>query len=88
MEKIFLVIQESYVDGEFIFDAVPCETFEAASAVLKKKKNNVLRDMVYCSYEEAPEDYQVEENEMGFFIKVICDDYHEDIRIEEKSIVK
>lgn len=87
MEKIYLVIQESNVDGELFFNAVPCASLEIARKVMQKEKEEILKEYRYKGFEECPEDYQFEEDEDSVYINILDDDYYEDIHIEEKEMV-
>lgn len=88
MEKIYLVIQESNVDGELLFNAVPCSSLEIARKVMQEEKETILSDSFrYKDFEEHPEDYQFEEDEDSVFINLLFDDYYEQIHIEEKEII-
>lgn len=88
MEKIYLVVQESNVDGEVFFNAVPCPSLEIARKVMQREKETILKESYhYKDFEECPENYQFEEDENSVFINVLFDDYYEDIHIEEKEMV-
>jgi len=87
MEKIWLVKQESNVDGELFFNVVPCASLDAAKKVMLEKKRTIFESLRYIGYKDNPEDYCVEETELSFYIHVNCDDYYENIKIEEKGII-
>lgn len=87
MEKIYLVVQESNVDGELFFYAVPCASLEIARKVMQKEKEEILKECRYSGFEECPEDFQFEEDEDSVFINILDDDYYEEIHIEEKEII-
>lgn len=87
MEKIYLVIQESNVDGEILFNVVPCVSLETAKVVMEMEKETILNESPrYKNYKEYPEEYQFEEDEESVFIKVLYDEYYENIYIQEKEI--
>ena len=87
MEKIYLVIKESNVDGEILFNVVPCISFETAKVVVEIEKEIILNESHrYKNYKDHPEEYQFEEDDESVFIKTLCDDYYENIYIQEKEI--
>lgn len=87
MEKIYLVIQESNVDGEIYINVVPCSSLEVAKKVMAEEKNTILNESPrYKNYKEHPEEYQFEEDEESVFINVLDDEYYENIYIQEKEI--
>ena len=89
LQRIYMVIQESNVDGEILFNAVPCTSMETAKAVLAQEKHTILHESHHFSNltEDDMEEMEVEEDEERFYINDPCDDYYEDIRIETKNIV-
>lgn len=86
MEKIWLVIQESNVDGQILVNVVPCSCEETAKEVLDQEIHTLMNEGHYTDYQEWPDDFIVEKTDCTFFIKDTCDDYYEDIRIEERQI--
>ena len=48
--------------------------------------NTLLNESHFVSYIDRPEDFVVEKSETSYYIEDMCDDYYEDIRIEEKEI--
>jgi hypothetical protein len=91
LQKVFVVIQESNVDGEIIINATPCRTLESARKVMCDEVITILREshhFGWCkSVKTAEENYEVERTNTSFYINDPCDDYHEDIKIEEKVIL-
>lgn len=89
LQRAYMVIQESNVDGEMLFNAVPCTSMEAAKAVLAQEKETILNESHHFSNltEDDMDEMEVEEDEERFYINDPCDDYYEDIRIETKNIV-
>ena len=88
-DKIYLVEQESNVDGELYFYAYPCSTFEKAKEVLERVKQEILSVCIhYKSYtkEELEENFEIEENNTRWFINDPCDDYYEELTIIEKVV--
>lgn len=92
MDKIWLVTQESNVDGEILFSVTLCATEEVAKKVLEQLKKETLSKGYFSDYEKllgTDAEYEVyEDKEDEFFIEAPCDDYYELIRIEEKEILK
>jgi hypothetical protein len=85
LQKAYIVRQESNVDGEIIFDTVPCRNYETAKRVLQGKKEYVLKETKHfggCDLDE----FDVEEGEDRFYINDPCDDYYEEIEIIEYNI--
>ena len=98
VEKIWLVTQESNVDGEIMFNVVPCICLETAKRVLQKevqtllsespKYKNVKRWMDggdSLNYDDCPYTWE-NDNDDTFYISCVYDDYYELIKIEEKEI--
>ena len=86
IEKIWLVIQESNVNGEILLNVVPCISKETAKEVMDNEIHTLMNEGHYTDYKEWPNDFVVEQTEESYYIKDNCDDYYEDIRIEEKEI--
>ena len=90
LQKVYIVQQESNVDGELIINAVPCATREAARKVLQNEKNTILHESTHYmgrTKDELEEDFYIEESDDRWYINDPCDDYYEDIKIIEKVIV-
>lgn len=85
IEKIWLVTQESNVDGQIMFNATPCISEETAKKVMEQEKNTILTESIHYK-KHGKEDFKVEEDDVHFFIKDLYDDYCEFITIEEKEI--
>lgn len=90
LQKTYIVLQESNVDGEIIISATPCTTLEAARKVLQDEKNTILRESKHYDHytpEELEEEFEIEEDDDSWYINDPSDDYYEDIKIIEKVIV-
>ena len=90
MAKIFIVLQESNVDGELIINPVPCISLELAQKTLKKEAYTILTESHHFSgytADELEENFEIEFTDDRFYINDHCDDYYEDIRIIEKELV-
>ena len=88
---IWLFTQESNVDGEIHFNVVPCKDKETALRVFKKEKKWVLKESLHYSKFTKEElanedDFTIEETDNRYFIMDNCDDYWEELEIEEKEI--
>ena len=90
MDKIWIVLQESNVDGELIIDATPCESLKLAKEVLKEEKEYILNESFHFSRmsDSDMEEMEIEESDTSYYINDPCDDYYEDIKIIEKTIIK
>lgn len=86
LQKSYIVLQESNVDGELIINPVPCMSLDAAKRVLADEKRTILRESHHFGGRGLDE-FEVEEGEMRFYINDPCDDYYEEIKIIEKNIV-
>ena len=96
-EKVWIVKQESNDDGEMHFFTQPCKDEATAKSVLLEWKEALLtKHPKYCDAkpyidgEKDPDDqaccFEWEDHDAGFYIKVIGDDYYENITIEEEKI--
>ena len=99
-EKIWLVEQESNVDGEKIFDATPCRTYEKANQVMNEKIKEILQDPYYEDAEqwlyekdqdikyEPESDFYWEIEKDRFYLQNTTDDYYEEVKILEKELIE
>ena len=90
LQRVYIVRQESNVDGEILFHEVPCTSMEVAKSVLAREKSTILHESHHFSgrsKEELEEEFEIEETSDSYYINDPCDDYYEDIRITEKVIV-
>ena len=92
MEKIWLVTQESMVNGEILFNVVPCNSFEKAKSIFDEEINAIFNEDNHFgghTAEEREELFDIEQEEdKSFFIFDPCDDYYESILMYEKEIQK
>jgi hypothetical protein len=90
MDKIWLVIQESDVDGEIFINVVPCISEETAKEVLKKEKETIINESFHFGKanndDEDFAEFELEETDTTFYINDPYDDYYENITIVEKEI--
>jgi len=86
IEKIWLVTQESNVDGQIMFNVVPCVSEETAKKVMQDEIRTLLNESHFIAFIDRPDDFILEQTETSYYIEDTCDDYYEDINIEEKQI--
>jgi len=86
IEKIWLVTQESNVDGQIMFNVVPCVSEETAKKVMQDEIRTLLNESHFIAFTDRPDDFILEQTETSYYIEDTCDDYYEDINIEEKQI--
>ena len=86
IEKIWLVTQESNVDGQIMFNVVPCISEETAKKVMQDEIRTLLNESHFIAFIDRPDDFVLEQTETSYYIEDTCDDYYEDINIEEKQI--
>ena len=81
---VFLVQQESNVDGNVIFDVTPCKDRETAEKLFNEKIKTI-RSKGHFDHED--EYFTVSEEEDHYFITDGCDDYYEDITIVKSKVL-
>lgn len=86
-DKVWLVTQESKVDGEIMFNVVPCKSQEKARVVMQEEIRTLFNESHFIAFIDRPDDFILEQTEDTYYIEDTCDDYYEDIRIEEKEII-
>lgn len=86
IEKIWLVTQESNVDGQIMFNVVPCISEETAKKIMQDEIKTLLNESHFIAFIDRPDDFILEQTETSYYIEDTCDDYYEDINIEEKQI--
>ena len=87
LQKVYIVQQESNVDGEVLFNAVPCVSEETAKKLMQDKIRTLLNESHFIAFIDRPDDFILEQTETSYYIGDTCDDYYEDIQIVEKVIV-
>lgn len=84
-EKIYLVMWESNVDGERLFNATPCRTLEAAE---KKKEENIKEILGHGHFMRADKkNCTIEKDDNSYFIADETDDYWEHTYISVKELI-
>jgi len=86
IEKIWLVTQESNVDGEIVFNVVPCASEETAKNVMKEETEELLSSGHFKDVFTWEDGFMFEETDTSWYIEDEFDEYYEYIRIEEKTI--
>jgi len=100
-KEIWLMTQKSNVDGEIMFNVIPCATKEAAKAEMEKEIRTLITESYhYVGFSDKLdsilektknsfyiEDTFIDKTENSFYIEDTCDDYYEDIRIDKREIV-
>ena len=90
MKSVWLLIQESNVDGEIIVNATPFSNEKKVRNALDETKHEILTDYRHYkqfSSEELKEYFTIDESENGYFIEDNTDDYYECLRIEKKKVL-
>jgi len=98
MDKIWIFLQESNVDGEILINVTPCADLETAKAEMAEEIDTLLSDGKYSGLnldeierdqndEDADCDYTLERDETSFYLSCNYDDYYEKLDIFEKEIV-
>ena len=88
--KVYVVVQESCVEGEIITNATPCATIEAARKVIADEIETICKEsLTYKGLDIGnPSDkWLVDRSGDTIFIKVECDDYYEYFKIVEKTLI-
>lgn len=99
MKKIWLVIQQSNVNGDMLFNTVVCKDKETAIRMMKQEIDTLLDEPgkyqdarrwmegtdTSLDYDDCPYSWE-NDNDDAFYISCVYDDYYELIKIEEKDI--
>lgn len=84
--KIWLVKQESCVDGEMLFNVVPCASEKKAKEVMKEEINTILSNGHFKDVFTWEDGFTFEESKDTWYLNDEFDDYYELISIEKKEI--
>ena len=85
MDKIWIFLQESNVDGEILINVTPCADLESAKAEMAEEIDTLLSDGKYSGLnldeierdqndEDADCDYTLERDETSFYLSCNYDD--------------
>ena len=88
MAKIWLVTQESMVDGEVYYASNPCASKEAAKRVMGEIVESIMTGTHFADKDSDSEDFDIEQNDTSYHITDLCDDYYEYVDIEERVIIQ
>ena len=84
-KKIFIVMWESNVDGEHLFDAIPCRTLTSAREQLKANIGEILGNGHFMRANK--EDCTIEKDDNSYFIMDETDDFWEHTYIRAKELI-
>lgn len=84
-KKIFLVMWESNVNGEPIFDVTPCRTLTSAREQLKANIEEILGHGHFMWADK--EDCTIKKDDNSYFITDETDDYWEHTYIRAKELI-
>ena len=85
--KVWVMTQESCVDGEVHFNVVVCDSEETAKAQMQKEIDWLKNESIHFrDFDKEGEDFEVEQEDCRFFLNDPCDDYYEEIIVDEKEI--
>lgn len=86
--KVWVMTQESNVDGCVSFNVVVCNSKESAIKVMQIEKEWIKNESIHFrNYDENDGSLSIEDGKDGFFILDECNSYYENLTIEEKEIV-
>ncbi len=98
-EKVYIVKRESNVDGQIIFNVTPCKDRETAVKIVADEVHTLLNESTQfrgaMDYIEGRKEVDDDcpfswdgnlDGSEGFYIDNICDDYYEEIIIDEEKL--
>lgn len=90
MDKIWVLEQESGVDGEVLFDVTPCSNKEVAERLMEVRKREIFKSSHFAklSQDEIDDFCDIEETEESYFIIDNDENFYEQINITEMTILK
>lgn len=89
MEKIWILTQESCVNGETLFNVIPCKDFKTAKEIMDNEIKTLLSERPYNfeTEQELNEYCTIKREDEHFYIALnYYDNYYEDLTIEEKQV--
>lgn len=87
-KKVWVMTQESNVNGEILFDVLVCDSKEIARAEMTEEIEWIRTESHHFrNYDECPDDFEIVQDEDSFSIIDPHDDYWEEIIIEEKEVI-
>ena len=94
MKKIYLLQQESNVDGEIYFHTVPCMTLELARQAMANAIETLQSESIkyggcdFAAIERGENnDFAIERSDNSFYISCTYDDYYEEFNIVETELI-
>ena len=89
MDKVWIMTQESNVNGEIYFNVVVCDSEQSARKAMQQEMDWIKNESNHFkNYDPNDESLEIEQTENRFFIMDECDDYYEEIIISEKEVMK
>jgi len=86
-KKVWVMTQESNVDGDVSFNVIVCDSEKAALAQMEREKEWIAEESNHFKgFDPNDESLEIEESKHRFFIMDECDDYYEEIMVMEKEI--
>lgn len=87
-KKVWVVTQESNVNGEILFNTLVCDSVKAALAEMQREIEWIKNESFHFrNFDERGDDFEVEQSEHRFFINDDTDDYYEEIMVKETEII-
>lgn len=85
--KVWIMTQESNVDGDVNYNVVVCDSEQTALSLMEREKKWIAEESHHFKgYDPNDESLEIEESKHRFFIMDECDDYYEEIIVDEKEI--
>lgn len=86
--KVWVMTQESNVNGEIFFNVLVCNSEETAKAEMKKEIEWIKNESHHFrDFDKRGDIFETERSEHRFFINDDIGDYYEEIMVTEKEIV-
>jgi hypothetical protein len=87
-KKVWVVTQESNVDGEIHFNTLVCDSEKTALTEMQREIEWIKNESFHFrNFDERGDDFEVEQSEHRFFINDDTDDYYEEIMVKETEII-
>lgn len=84
--NIYLVKQTSCVDGEYLFNAIPCATLEKAREVMQDEINTLLDGGHFKDVFDWEDGWTMRSTEDSWYVEDEFSNYSEFIEIEEATL--
>ena len=86
--KVWVMTQESNVDGEILFNTLVCDSEKTALTEMQREIEWIKNESFHFrNFDERGDDFEVEQSEHRFFINDDTDDYYEEIMVKETEII-